>query len=170
MDPRVKALLKENHTANSMFMSVVSIMLRTIREVSDGINPQALVDMRESVMEKLASMLEPENIDLTCWPLVREEMKYDEYLNMRRRERKLTPFDLVRPGLVEDNFTTMVEYFEHYQRVSEESKRMQSVGAASGKVCTKCGNDRPLSSFKRGAVCNTCRSRAYRERARGVTE
>ena len=164
MDPRVKAALKENHAANSMFMSVVSIMMRTIQSLNNNVDPESIDDMRETVIEKLASLLEPENIDLTCWPLVAKTMAYDEYLDMRKRTGKLTAHDLIRPGLIESNFNDLMAYFDHYQRVNDKVAAMAEAGAELGKVCSRCGIDKPLSSYKRGAVCNTCRSRAYRNR------
>ena len=168
MDPKVKTALQDNHKANSMFMSAVGSMLRVIEELNRGVKVSKIDDMRETVIERLAEMLEEGNVDLTCWPLVSSEMMYDDYLKMRERNETLTEYDMIRQGLVEANFSTLLAYFDHYQRVSEKKKEMSEGGVAQGKICSKCGHDKPASSYKRGAVCNTCRSRLYRERVRGA--
>lgn len=150
--------------------SAVGMMIRMMQSLSGADETVDSTDLRESVAEMLNGILETTSPDLTTWSNLRGTMKYDAYLKMREDTDRLSELDLIRSGLQEHEFTTMLAYFDHYQRVMDHQKDRAARGLAVGKACNKCGLEKPLSAFKRGAVCKACNSKAYRERKANLAE
>lgn len=118
-------------------------------------------DVRANVRCLIEEAIEKYKIDETCWNRIKGTMLYDVYLDMRRNEGTITKFDLVRPGLTMGMFADANEYVLHAQRVSN-----QSASGINNKICSRCGESKDMSKFKKrgGGVCNACRSRDYRNR------
>lgn len=170
MNGQIAEMLAADHKFQSMFASCVSNAINLIGMLTGEKEANNDPDMREEVIRKLSNLIGEHSIDKTSWGHCKDTMKYDVYLMMRRETNTLTQFDLTRPGLSEWQFTDLSSYFDHYQRVNDKRKTLESKGTINGKTCSKCGMHKPVTSFKRGSVCNSCRSRAYRERKANETQ
>lgn len=171
MNPQIAELLAQDHKFQSMFSSCIGTLIQLMAQVGDQTDGLNSADLREQVSGIVANIIGSVKPDRTCWAHCKGQMHYDVYLKMRREAGTITDYDLIRPTLFEKDFSELMEYFEHYQRVVIARKALESRGGTAGKTCAKCGCTKPKESFKRGSVCNSCRSRMYRERKKsGVVE
>lgn len=170
MNPAIAVILAENHKARSLFASAISHMVTLAGEIAQDPEAAKDPDLRENMSHMLSELLTSVRIDKTSWPHVRQLMLYDEYLEGRKLNETITEQDLTRPGLTEHNFKRIEAYFDHYERVKEAERKMNELGGTNTKICSCCRTPKPLSAFKKGAVCNTCRSRQYRQRKTGTKE
>lgn len=163
MNKEIQDWIADSHEAKSMFVSAVGMMMAMLAKRAGDPALIKNADLRETTGEAIAHMLKSVRLDDTSWPFVKGDLLYDDYVALRKANGRLSEYDLVRPGLFERDFTSMFEYFNHYQRVIEHKKKMEGIGNATEKVCSKCGLSKSLSSFRSGAVCNSCRNRTYRQ-------
>ena len=164
MNSQLTLLLDSNIKAKSLFMSSVGMMLAAMEEVQGMSDTKKDPDLREKVTEALGEILQAVRPDPNSWTYVKHQISYSVYLSARRQSGTITEYDLIRPGLQQGNFDNQFEYFEHYDRIRKHEQAMQEVGASGLKTCNKCGEAKPMSAYRKGATCNACRGREYRNR------
>lgn len=105
--------------------------------------------------------------DKKGWEAMKQVMEYDDYLVGRQVDGTVTPYDLVRPGLLRNQFASEYSYYEHLARITKTDPRDLS----AKKTCSACGDTKSATHFRHrgGAVCHSCRGKAYRKnKADGV--
>jgi translation initiation factor 2 beta subunit (eIF-2beta)/eIF-5 len=158
----------DKHAASAQRASIISSIIAYFNAVSEGSINSGDIDERAQVGEMLDQMINEIEPDKTSWGKTDGTMLYDVYLQMREAEGTITDTDLVRSGLTSALFADAAEYYKHCQRISNHRAQTTVEESEYGKtkVCASCGEEKPVSKFKRrgGAKCNTCRSREYRNR------
>lgn len=168
--PKIKVLLAENPKLQAMFPSTVGQVLTMLTMLAEINADETKHDLRDFVETRVCEILESVRPDRASWPYVKTQMTYSEYLRTRRDNGTISEYDLIRPGMIEAQFDSPQDYFDHYGRVLEAEKRLQELGLTGMKTCSRCGSKKPEAAFRRGAVCNSCRSRNYRSKAAVATE
>ena len=148
-------------------LSAAANVLSVGSEIRPSLAPSAKI-LRQEVAEMLLGKIDELQVDETEWENISandSKMLYDVYLEMREMEGTITPFDLVRPNILQHKFSTEFAYLQHRTRIAEAQLEGGGVGS---KRCTQCNNMRPLSSFRKrgGAVCSSCRGKNYRANAK----
>jgi len=93
------------------------------------------------------------------WPEVKNDIKYDVYLAKKEALGGTSTYDLIRPDLLPSHFSHEEAYLDHKDRI-EAGREI----CTTSKRCSTCKLTKLTSKFKRGAVCNSCRAKQYRER------
>lgn len=153
-------------TENSLLaqkQSIISSIISYINAATESSIDKGDEDIRHRIGDIVNDIALNLRTDDGSWPFVSDKFLYDVYIEYRREEGTLTDYDLYRPGLKEAQFSSHVEYLKHARRVSNHVSAFGEVGS---KTCTKCGKEKPRTSFRKngGAVCNSCYCRKYRER------
>jgi hypothetical protein len=159
---------ERKNAAAAQRASIISSIISYFNSINDSSINSGDIDERGQVAELLDQMIEEIEPDKTSWGKTAGAMLYDVYLQMREEEGTITATDMVRAGLTSAMFADQGEYYKHCQRISNHRAQAEVDEYQQGqtKVCSSCGEEKPVSKFKRrgGAKCNTCRSRDYRNR------
>lgn len=117
---------------------------------------------RDQIRARVLLLMDEFEPDLTSWEYVKDSTYYDEYLDSRREAGTIDTTDLTRYGLNRVQFLTDTAYHEHLLRVSKAAEDESATRLGGFKLCTSCGLLKQIGSFRKGAKCSSCRSRAYR--------
>jgi hypothetical protein len=158
----------DNNQINAMTQSMVSTFIILFNATHDDKLDKKSPEDRRTVEKAIKDALESIAIDTDSWSYVKGRFLYDIYLNWRESEGTLTEFDLIRPGLTIGLFSDVESYQEHCIRVGESRGKLSSdlIAGTATKVCSECGQEKPVSKFRRngGAKCNACQCAAFRKR------
>ena len=146
----------------SLVTSLISFYNKANESGLDPRDPEIRNKALVAIDEALKSLSE-DDVSLK-WSEACESMDYDVYLSIKKDDGSLTEYDLIRPGLQASQFCDPYEHSRHMARVENSRKSVPDM-----KQCRECGTVKLISRFAKagGAVCNSCRMKAYRERKSG---
>lgn len=144
--------------------SIVSMVLALHATLNKTTVDKGDKEKRSHFRDRIVTMLSDYRPDPHGWEAMKHVLPYDDYLVGRKVDGSLTSFDLVRPGLAKNQFSSEYAYYEHMHRVTGEKKGTETGEPTALKRCSKCNEEKPATKFKHrgGAVCNSCRGKIYR--------
>lgn len=150
-----------DHTINSLLGAAAGSMHKALCLNTEMFIPKDEINrmLRQMFDEMSKQYLE----DDTSWENAPMSGSYDLYLEKRRKEGSITPYDLVRRGLTVHDFSDGSEFNAHNMRVSADKENSAAV-TGQMKTCTMCGKEKPRTKFPRagGSKCKVCVDRQTR--------
>lgn len=149
---------------SSLVSSMIALLNKEHGTDMDRDNPDDRASVAAALAEATNLFLANRGAEMR-WEALRHEMYYDVYLAKKAEKGGCSRYDMVREDLVPSQFSHEDAYVEHRERIKDAKQKQQEAKAALGfKVCSDCGQNKPVTKFKRGGVCNSCRAKQYRER------